>query len=46
MLETRGANTKYGKQTFTYTGSKLWNALPLNIKEEENIEKFKQKVVI
>jgi hypothetical protein len=44
MLETRGAQTKYGKRTFTYTGPKLWNALPLEIREEDNIEKFKQKV--
>ena len=44
MLETRGAKTKYGKQTFTYTGPKLWNALALDIREENNIKKFKQKV--
>ena len=44
MLETRGAKTKYRKRTFTYTGPKLWNALPLEIREEDNIEKFKQKV--
>ena len=44
MLETKGANTKYGKRIFTYTGPKLWNALPLEIREENNIEKFKQKV--
>ena len=43
MLETSKDKTKYGKQTFTYTGPKMWNALPLDIKED-NIEKFKQKV--
>ena len=44
MLKTRGTNSKYGKRTFTYTGPKLWNALPVNIREECNIEKFRQKV--
>ena len=43
MLEPKGANTKHGKRIFTYTGPKLWNALPLDIREEDNIEKFKQK---
>ena len=27
LLETRWANTKYGKQTFSYAGPKLWNML-------------------
>ena len=44
MLETKAVNTKYGKRTVSYTGPKLWNALPLDIREENNIEKFKQKV--
>ena len=44
LLETKAVNTKYGKRTFSYTGPKLWNALPLDIREENNIEKFKQKV--
>ena len=42
LLETKAVNTKYGKRTFSYTGPKLWNALPLDIREENNIEKFKQ----
>ena len=44
LLETKAVNTKYGKRTFSYTGPKLWNALPLDVSEKNNIEKFKQKV--
>ena len=39
-----GNHTKYGKRIFTYTGPKLWNALPLDIREEDNVVMFKQKV--
>ena len=31
MLETKAIKTKFGKRTFSYTGPKLWNALPLDI---------------
>ena len=44
MLKTFGCKTKYGKRTFTYSAPRLWNALPLHIKTEENIEKFKSMV--
>ena len=44
MLETKNAKTKYGKRTFSYAGPRLWNALPLQIRTEENIESFKSKV--
>ena len=44
MLETKAVNTKYGKRTSSDIGPKLWNAFSLDIKEENNIEKFKQKV--
>ena len=44
QLETRKVSTKYGKRTFEYAGPRLWNALPLNIRTEEEIEKYKSQV--
>ena len=44
LLETKSAKTKYGKRTFSYAGPRLWNALPLHIRSEENIDKFKTQV--
>ena len=43
MLETKAVKTKFRKRTFSYTGPKLRNALPLHIREEDNIVNFKQK---
>ena len=44
LLVTRRVKTKYGKRTFSYVGPKLWNALPLQIRLEENIDSFKKQV--
>ena len=44
LLETRRVKTKYGRRTFSYVGPKLWNALPLHIRSEECIDKFKTQV--
>ena len=41
MLETKHANSKYGQRTFDYVGPRLWNALPVHIRSEEDVEKFK-----
>ena len=30
------------KRSFAYSGAKLWNSLPRYLKEEENLDKFKQ----
>ena len=43
-LETPNFKTKYGLWLFEYNGSRLWNALPLNIRTEENIEVYKTKL--
>ena len=43
-LETPNFKTKYGQRLFEYNGSRLWNALPLNIRTEENIEVYKTKL--
>ena len=34
-----------GMKTFFYTGIKDWNALPNNIKEIKNEERFKEKII-
>ena len=44
LLEPKNAKTKHGKRTFDYAGPRLWNALPLHVRTEENIEKFKKSV--
>ena len=44
LLETKTANTKYGKRTFDYAAPRLWNALPLEVRMEENIDKFKRQI--
>ena len=43
-LETPTFKTKYGKRLFEYNGSRLWNALPIELRKEEDIEKFKKGV--
>ena len=44
LLETPHFKTKYGKRTFEYNGSRLWNALPLKIRVEEDVEVYKKLV--
>ena len=45
LLETPNFNTKFGKRLFEYNGTRLWNALPCNVRNEEDIEVFKKKAV-
>ena len=35
-------STSYGKRAFSCAGPKVWNCLPVNIREERNIEVFKK----
>ena len=44
LLETKPANTKHGKRTFDYAAPRLWNALPLEVRMEENVENFKKRI--
>ena len=44
LLKTPTFKTKYGQRTFEYNGSRLWNALPLHIRTEENIEVYKSRI--
>ena len=46
MMDTKAATIKYEKRTFIYTGLNFWNTLPLDIRKENNFEKFRQKVEI
>ena len=43
-LETKTANTIHGKRTFDYAAPKLWNALPLEVRTEEDIDRFKRRI--
>ena len=43
-LDTPNFNSKYGKRLFEYNGSRLWNALPVHVRMEEDIEKYKNNV--
>ena len=42
LLETPNFKTKYGKRVFEYNASRLWNALPVKIRMEEDIEVYKK----
>ena len=44
LLETNKVSTKYGRRTFAYAGPRLWNALPLKTRTEEDIGSFKIQV--
>ena len=44
LLETPTYKTSYGKRIFDFNGSRLWNALPVAVRLEEDVEKFKKCV--
>ena len=44
LLHTPTFKTVYGKRIFAYNGSRLWNALPVDVRAEESIEKFKRSI--
>ena len=44
ILETLNFRTAYGKRLFVYNGSRLWNALPVNVRAEEDIDNYKKMV--
>ena len=43
LLHTPNFESRYGKRLFEYNGSRLWNALPVDMRNE-NIEIFKKKM--
>ena len=42
-LQLPNKTTKNGQLCFSYKGAKLWNALPLEIKQASSLQIFKQK---
>ena len=44
MLETPEYKTVYGKRLFAYNGSRFWNALPVQVRAEDDTEKFKKSI--
>ena len=44
LLDTPTFKTKYGKRIFEYNGSRLWNALPYEMRIDEDVEHFKKKL--
>ena len=44
LLDTPNFKTGYGKRIFAYNGSRLWNSLPVHVRVEEDIEKFKKMI--
>ena len=44
LLETPTYKTKFGKRLFSYNGPRLWNALPVGIRTEDDTEKFKKMI--
>ena len=41
-LQEKRCHNKYGERAFSHSGPKLWNLLPINIREEHDTEKFKK----
>ena len=41
-LQEKRCHNKYGERAFSHSGPKLWNLLPMNIREEHDTEKFKK----
>ena len=44
LLQTPNFKTKYGKRVFEYNGSRLWNALPYEMRVEEDVTNFKKSL--
>ena len=43
-LQEKRCFNKYGERAFSHSGPKLWNLLPLNIREEHETEEFKKSL--
>ena len=44
-VEVKRTNTKtYGDRAFSVAGPKLWNELPIEIKNSNNVDSFKRKL--
>ena len=43
-MEAANAKTKYGRRRLDFVGPRLWNALPVEVRSEKNMDTFKNKV--
>ena len=43
-LQERKSKSKYGDRAFSHAGPKVWNHLPMNIRIQEDTEKFKKMI--
>ena len=46
LEQTKFKTIRYGYKSFSYYGSKLWNSLPVEIKNEETLSGFKHKLFL
>ena len=44
LLQPKFKKIKYGKNTFRYYGSHIWNSLPIKYKESTTLEAFKEQL--
>jgi hypothetical protein len=44
LLQPKFRTTRFGLKSFRYIGAKLWNELPLKIKESKNLNTFKRNI--
>ena len=44
LLKVPYSRTKYYDNSFTVSGAKLWNSLPLNIRQSPSIDSFKCRI--
>ena len=44
MLQQNKVNTNYGKRTFDYASSRLWNVVPMHLRSTENTDSFKKGI--
>ena len=41
LVQSKFNTIKYGFRSFQYYGAKVWNALPINVKEASSLHSFK-----
>ena len=44
QFEVKSYNTKTGRNSFTYQATMIWNSIPDQIKEAENVQNFKTRL--
>ena len=44
LIQKKFKTVTYGKRSFVYLGSKLWNSLPIGIKDAISLNDFKERI--